>query len=181
MKAHHIVGTYTEELRAAMDLVHMAHPRSIFMGQAVACDGTAMRKTLNHLPPEKLLELPVAEDMQLGMALGMALDGMFPVCIYPRVNFLMLAMNQLVLHLDKLPIYSDYKPRMIIRTAIATDDPLDPGPQHLGNFSYALSQMLQMVEVVDLTEAEQIVPAYSAAIINPWPTMLVERMELYIK
>lgn len=161
-----------------MDLVSMAAPRSIFMGQAVACEGTAMRRTLAHLPPEKLLELPVAEDMQMGMALGMALDGMFPVCIYPRINFLMLAMNQLVLHVDKLPIYSDYGVRMIIRTAIASDDPLDPGPQHLGEFA-GLNQMLEMVEVVRLDTTEQIIPAYTAAMLNPWPSLLIERMELY--
>lgn len=174
-----MADTYFAELCAAMDFVSMASPRSIFIGQAVEYDGTAMRKTLAHLPQDKLLELPVAEDMQMGIAIGMALDGMLPVCIYPRINFLMPAMNQLVLHLDKLPIYSDYKPKVIIRTAIATRDPLDPGPQHLGDFSDALRSILETIEVKRLDCVQDILPAYADALINPWSTLLVEKMELY--
>ena len=36
-------------------------PNAIFMGQAVAVAGTAMRNTLLKVPDEKLLELPVFE------------------------------------------------------------------------------------------------------------------------
>ncbi len=101
------------------------------MGQAVVDAGTAMSTTLQHIPIEKRLELPVAEEMQLGMAIGMSLSGALPICIYPRFNFLLLAVNQLVNHLDKLPLYSTYRPKVLIRTAVATGYPLDPGPQHL--------------------------------------------------
>ena len=45
----------------------------------------------------------------------------------PRINFLLEAISQLVQHLDKIPLYSDYRPKVLIRTAIATPYPLDPG------------------------------------------------------
>jgi hypothetical protein len=52
-----------------------------------------MTTTLTEVPRERLIELPVAEEMQMGMTLGMALAGFVPVSIYPRWNFLLLAMN----------------------------------------------------------------------------------------
>lgn len=157
------------------------HPRAVFMGQAVAQPGTAMSKTLLRVPAEKLVELPVAEDMQMGLAIGAALNGDLPVTLYPRFNFLLLAMSQLVLHLDKLPIYSmgGFNPRVIVRTAIATDDPLDPGPQHLGDFSDVLQGMLRVVRVVVLNHASMIGPGYRDAMEREGSTVLVEHMRSY--
>ncbi len=60
----------------------------MFMGQAVEYAGTAMTNTLKDVPKEQLLEMPVFEDTQMGMTLGLALAGFIPVSIYPRWNFL---------------------------------------------------------------------------------------------
>ncbi len=156
-------------------------PRSIFMGQSVANPGTAMTRTLAGVPKEKLLELPVAEDMQMGLAIGAAINGDLPVCIYPRFNFLLLAMSQLILHLDKLPLYSrgGFRPRVIVRTAVATPTPMDPGPQHLGDYTEVFRAMLETVTVVRLDDAARIVPEYLAAVERHGSTLLVERTELY--
>ena len=51
---------------------------------------------------EKRIELPVFEETQMGMTLGMALNGSVPISIFPRWNFLILATNQIVNHLDKI-------------------------------------------------------------------------------
>lgn len=157
------------------------HPRAIFMGQSVAYPGTAMFRTLEDIPLEKRLELPVAEEMQMGMAIGMSINGDLPICIYPRFNFMLLAMGQLVLHLDKLPIYSNggYKPRVVVRTAVATNKPMDPGPQHLGDYTDALRQMLDTVMVIRLENEYDIVPAYEKAMTRDGSTVLVEMSEKY--
>ena len=52
----------------------------------------------------KKLELPVTEEMQMGMTIGLLMNGYIPVSIFPRWNFMLLAINQLVNHLDKLHI-----------------------------------------------------------------------------
>ena len=92
----------------------------LFLGQAVACAGTAMTNTLKNVDRAKLLEMPVTEDLQMGMSIGMALNGMVPISIYPRWNFLLCAVSQVVSHLDKLSAMSDggYQPKVIIRTGI---------------------------------------------------------------
>ena len=45
-----------------------------FIGQAVEVPGTAMFNTLKDISPKRL-EVPVFEDTQMGMSIGMALTG----------------------------------------------------------------------------------------------------------
>jgi len=90
-------------------------------------------------------------------------------------------MDALVLHLDALPIYSrgGYNPKVIIRTAVATSIPLDPGPQHLGDYSYAIEQMLKTVKVIRLHRTGQIIPEYRRALARPGSSLMIEYTELY--
>jgi pyruvate/2-oxoglutarate/acetoin dehydrogenase E1 component len=156
---------YFDEMCRAMELLAQ-DPRVMFLGQAVACPGTAMSNTLKNVPREKLLELPVAEEMQMGMANGLALGGQVPVSIYPRWNFLLLAVNQIVNHLDKFPLMSNngYRPKVIIRTGIGSVRPLHPQHQHVGDFTEAFRLMCPNIEVIRLEEAGDIVPAYRKAL-----------------
>jgi len=169
---------YFSELCRAMEMLSQ-HPRAVFLGQAVLFEGTAMHKTLKHIDPAKRVEWPVCEDMQLGAAIGASLNGDLPICIYPRINFLLCAMPQLILHLDCISRYSAYRPKVIVRTAIATDQPLDPGVQHVGDFCYPLQSMLKTVAVVRLNRAQDIVPQYKLAMERSGSTLLVELLSQY--
>ena len=99
---------YADELIKAMDFLAQ-NPQTIFLGQAVEYPGTIMSTTLKNISKEKLLEIPVAEEMQLGITNGLALNNFIPVSIFPRWNFLLLAANQLINHLDKLSVMSQGK------------------------------------------------------------------------
>ena len=153
---------------------------AMFIGQAIAYPGTGMTATFAGFSREQLLELPVFENTQLGMAIGMSLAMRRPVvAVYPRINFLMCAMDQLVLHLDALPRYSGYRPRVIIRTAVATPEPLDPGPQHLGDYTVAIRSMLQAVHVERLNRPSVIHQAYQDALEREGSSLLVEYSSMY--
>jgi len=165
-------------MTAAMDLL-AGDPRVIFLGQAVREKGTAMSGTLKNVPMNRRIEMPVAEEMQLGMSIGLALAGFVPVTFYPRFNFLLLAANQLVNHLDKLPLISGYRPKVIIRVGVGSERPLHPGLQHTGDFSDAFRVMLQTIPVVRLDETADIVPAYRHALERNGSTILVEISDLY--
>ncbi len=138
---------------------------TIFIGQAVNCPGTALFNTLKDVPENKRLELPVFEETQLGMSTGLCLTGYRPISIFPRWNFLLCATNQLVNHLDKYPIMSDYKfcPNPIIRTAVGSQNPLFPGYQHVGNMTEGFKKILSNIEIIELRESEEIIPAYKYA------------------
>jgi pyruvate/2-oxoglutarate/acetoin dehydrogenase E1 component len=156
---------YFDELQRAME--HLAKdPRVYFLGQAVACAGTAMSNTVKNIDRSRLLELPVGEEMQLGMTTGLALEGHIPVSIYPRWNFLLLAANQLVNHLDKMSVMSNggYKPKVIIRTSIGSERPLHPQFQHVGDFTEGFRTMCTTVDIIRCDEPEQVFPAYEKAL-----------------
>jgi pyruvate/2-oxoglutarate/acetoin dehydrogenase E1 component len=156
---------YFDELCRAMDCL-ARDPRVMFLGQAVACPGTAMSNTLKNVSKDRLLELPVAEEMQMGMSTGLALAGLVPVSIFPRWNFLLLATNQVVNHLDKLPEMSGgrYRPKVIIRTGIGSERPLHPQHQHVGDFTDAFRRMCRNIEVIRLDEPADVFPAYQKAL-----------------
>jgi pyruvate/2-oxoglutarate/acetoin dehydrogenase E1 component len=156
---------YFEELQKAMSLLS-ENPHTLFIGQAVEYDGTGLYYSLSHIPQEKRLELPVAEYFQTGLANGMAINGIIPVSTYPRWNFLLMGVDQIVNHLDKFTTMSNGKlnPKVIVRVAVGSEYPVDPQCQHKGNFSDAFRSMLQNTEVIELIEPEDIVPAYDKAL-----------------
>jgi len=153
---------YFEELKRSMTWLG-EKPDTIFLGQAVEYPGTGMSNTLTEVEASKKLEMPVCEDLQMGISNGLALTGKVPVSIYPRWNFLLLATNQIVNHLDKFTCMSEYRPKVIIRTSIGSERPLHPQHQHIGDFTDAFSLMLKNVEVIRLDEPDQIFPAYKKA------------------
>jgi pyruvate/2-oxoglutarate/acetoin dehydrogenase E1 component len=138
---------------------------TIFIGQSVEVAGTAMRNTLLNIDDGKLVEMPVDEDFQMGLATGMALTGLIPISIFPRWNFLLLATNQIVNHLDKLKEITQNKNpgKVIIRTGIGSVIPLHPGPQHTGDFTEAFKLMCPNLNIVRLDKTSMIFDEYQKA------------------
>lgn len=149
---------------------------TIFIGQSVLYEGTGLYDTLTEVPAAKKIEFPIAENLQMGACIGMALDGLVPISIYPRWNFLLCATDQIVNHLDKLAAMSGgrYKPKVIIRVAVGSEIPVDPQDQHKGNFSAAFRSMCQNIDILELTEPSMILPAYQQAYSSTRSTILVE-------
>ena len=160
-------------------LMLAAQPKALFLGQNVAYDGNVMFKHLEGVPMEQRLELPVCEELQMGMSTGLALQGILPISIYPRFDFLILALNQLVNHLDKLAYMSrgDYQPKVIIRTKVGSKWPLNAGPQHTQDHTEAVRMMLTTVAVEKITRPEEIIPAYQRTIMRKESTLVVEAID----
>ena len=155
-------------------LMLAADARTLFVGQSVAYDGATMYQTLVGVPMAQRLEMPVIEDFQLGFCLGLSLKGRVPVCIYPRMDFLLLAMNQLVSHLDRFCEMGDFRPKVIVRTRVGPTKPLNAGPQHTGNYTEALDLMLRNIDVVELNHADDVMQCYADALNSPYSTLVVE-------
>ena len=155
---------YFNELKKSMNYLGDKKD-TIFIGQAVEVPGTAMSNTLKDIKKKKLLELPVAEDMQMGMTLGLSMDKNIPISIFPRWNFLLYGMNQLINHIDKFKVMcgKEIIPKLIIRTSIGSQRPLHPQYQHIGDFSEAIQKMCTTIEIIKLREPRDIFPAYKKA------------------
>ena len=173
---------YVEHLVKSMEYL-AEDSRTIFIGQSVMYSGNSIYNTLKTIPDSKKIETPVFEETQMGMSIGLAMDGYVPVTCYPRFDFLLCAVNQLVNHLDKMEemTWGEYKPRVIIRTSIGAKTPLDGGLQHTQDHTEAFKCLLQNVEVVLLEKKEDIYPAYKTALTrnDQKSTLLIEYGEYY--
>ena len=171
---------YSEELTKAMDFL-AKDPRTIFLGQAVEYPGTAMTGTLKNLPKDKLCEMPVAEEMQLGITNGLALNSFIPVSIFPRWNFLLLATNQLINHLDKMNKISsnEFKPFVIVRVMVGAKKPIDAGLQHTQDYSKEIKSMLKFIDVVELKNKKKIFSEYKKAYLKKKSTVFIEYSEKF--
>ena len=101
----------------------------------------------------------------MGMTIGLIMENQFPISIYPRWNFLLLAINQLVNHLDKLNYMTNnsYKSKCIIRTSVGSQRPLHPQCQHIGDYSKSVKLMCPNINIVNLKETNQILKEYKKA------------------
>jgi acetoin:2,6-dichlorophenolindophenol oxidoreductase subunit beta len=148
-------------------------PRVIFVGQSVRYDGAAVFDSLDGVPMERRIEVPVIEDFQMGFCTGLALMGKIPVCIFPRMDFMLLCANQLVNHLDKLPLFG-WHPKVIIRTMVGQKSPLDAGPQHTQDHTEAFKEMLKNIRVWRVRTPEAVEEAYDWAKFTPESILIVE-------
>ena len=171
---------YKDELIRAMDWLGQKD-NTLFLGQATLFSGHAISGTLTEVPDEKLIELPVMEEVQMGMSTGLSLEGYVPITIYPRFNFMMLAINQLVNHMDKMrEMTKDMLiPKVIVRVAVGARKPLDGGSQHTQDFTESIKNMLTDVKVVELLEPEQIFSTFEDAYNRNGSTVVVEWGDFY--
>ena len=171
---------YQENLIRAMDML-AKESNTIFIGQTIVYGGSPMFNSTKNVPKEKKIEMPIFEDTQMGISIGLSLEGFIPISIFPRIDFLIIAANQLVNHLDRVEEMScgRFKPKVIIRALVGSTKPLYPGSQHCQDHTKALKCLLTNVDVVRLTSAVRIVPAYRRALKSERSSILIELMDLY--
>ncbi len=172
------MNEYLKEIQAGMD--NLAELENVvFVGQAVEYIGTAMYYQVKDYPKDKKLEMPVAEEFQMGFCLGLALSGYIPVCIFPRMNFAICAANQIFNHLAKWEDMSSYQPHVIIKTMVGSKAPLDPGHQHKSDFSDGFKALDEnnKINVMKCYTPEDVKKAYQESL-NPGIHMIIEYGDL---
>jgi pyruvate/2-oxoglutarate/acetoin dehydrogenase E1 component len=91
--------SYVEAIREATALEMARDPSVVVFGLDVddpkAIQGTT-RGLVEEFGPPRVFGTPLSEDAMTGAAIGMALAGLRPIHVHIRMDFLMLAMNQLV-------------------------------------------------------------------------------------
>jgi pyruvate/2-oxoglutarate/acetoin dehydrogenase E1 component len=156
-------------------------PDTIFIGQQILFQGNPMSTTLTNVLKSKMIEVPVMEESQMGMSLGMSMAGKFVITFYPRWDFIICATNQLVNHIDKLKLMSggNWDANMIIRLGKGSDKPLDPGHQHKGNYLNQFKELCPNIKFTELTDSTQIESSYVEAYEKKGIHVIVEYPELY--
>jgi pyruvate/2-oxoglutarate/acetoin dehydrogenase E1 component len=154
---------------------------TIFIGQQIVYAGNPMSTTLTEVPTEKMIEVPVMEETQMGMSLGLAIAGKTVISFYPRWDFVISAANQLINHVDKYELMTGKKVNILIRVGKGADVPLDPGHQHKANYINEFKTMCPNIEIHDLKTWQDVELSYKYAIDNGGVHILAEYPELYNK
>lgn len=98
------VLTYAKAINEALDLALARDTRTFVFGQGVD-DPSAMFGTTRGLKEKfggaRVFDTPVAEESMTGVCAGAAMNGMRPVLMHNRPDFILLTFNQLVNHASK--------------------------------------------------------------------------------
>lgn len=101
--------------------------------------------SLKGFPNDRILEMPLAEALMTGVAIGLSLDNWIPILTFERMDFMTLAMDQIVSHLDKISQLSEgiHRPACIIRACVGNKHtPLFTGITHQQDHSKAFMEMV---------------------------------------
>ena len=169
---------YKEALKKSMEM--LAQDKDVrFIGYNISY-GSRVYGSLSNIPISRCLETPVAENLMIGLATGMSLEGYKPVLFFERHDFILNALDGIVNHLDKLEVMShnQFTPRAIIRANIGAKGMLYPGLQHIQDFSEVLKKIVSF-PVISLENSEDVLREYEKAKKFDKNIMFIEKRELY--
>jgi len=170
--------TYKQKLIRAMKDISK-NDKVFFVGYNTRC-GHQFNGTLTGIDKNKLIEMPVAENLIMGVAIGMAIHGFRPIVCIERMDFLWACSDSIINHLARSRDFKWPRLSLIIRTCVGHDEPLDPGPQHKMDYSQIFRQLLMpSVEVISLTKNADIEAIYAHVFWTQQPTMIIEYKKFY--
>ncbi len=171
--------SYKDALKQSMEMI-AKKDNVLFLGYNVF--HSSANGTLKDIPLEKRIELPVAENLMTGLAIGLSLEGYLPVLYFERHDFMLIALDAIANHLDKLKriSYGEYEAPVIIRAVVGSKKPLYPGLTHIQDFTSFFKNLLSF-PIYDPKTSGEVLDAYQKAINSTSPIMIVERKELYDK
>jgi deoxyxylulose-5-phosphate synthase len=168
--------SYKDAMNQVMD--ELGKEGAIFIGYNVA-RGDAMG-TLKTVPKDQKLETPVAENLMSGLAIGMSFEGYTPVLYFERHDFMLVAMDAIGNHIDKIERIShgEYKVPVIIRAVEAFGGPFYSGPTHHQDFTNVLKTLVDF-PVLDPVTGVEVLKAFRGAYQSKRPAIIIERKSRY--
>lgn len=124
---------FVDAVREALEFCMSNDPRVYVMGLGVPDPGAifgstkGLRETFGE---ERVLDMPIAENGMTGIAIGSALAGMRPVLVYQRVEFMLLAVEQIVNQAAKWHYTFNGESRVPLVLRVIMGRGWGQGPQH---------------------------------------------------
>lgn len=125
--------SYKEALKEAM-IEEMDRDEKVFIiGEDIGVYGGSFKVTLGLLEkygPDRIIDTPISENTIIGSAIGAALHGMRPIAEISFIDFITLAMDQIVNEAAKITAFSPglYEVPLVVRTQCGTGKGI--GGQH---------------------------------------------------
>jgi len=173
--------SYPQAINEALFQSMKADNKVIVMGQGVN-DSKRILGTTKGLVEEfgenRIFDTPVAEDGMTGVAIGMAMNGFKVIHNHIRMDFLLLAMNQLINMAAKVKYMYNGAVRvpMVIRATIGKS--WGQGPQHSQSL-YPLFLNIPGIKIVAPVIPQDAKSLLIEAIQDPDPVLFIEHRHLY--
>jgi pyruvate/2-oxoglutarate/acetoin dehydrogenase E1 component len=93
--------SYVQAINEALTQLLVKDDRLLLIGQGVNSPwyvGNTTKGLIDQFGPERIIDTPVSENGMTGVAVGAALAGMHPVLVFPRMDFMYYAMDQIANH-----------------------------------------------------------------------------------
>lgn len=173
--------TFAQAIREGLDNAMDRDPNVILIGEGVP-DPKAIFNTTAGLREKfgarRVFDMPLAENGLTGICIGAALSGMRPVMVHQRIDFALLAIDQLVNNAAKWHYMFDGKASVPLVVRVIVGRGWGQGPQH----SQSLQAMFSLVpglKVVMPTTAYDAKGMLISAIEDNNPVMFIEHRWLH--
>ena len=115
-----------------------------------------------------------------GLAIGMSFEGFIPVLYYERHDFMLVAADAIVNHIDKIERIShgEFKCPVIIRAVTADAGPFYSGITHSQDFTNVFREAVSF-PVEDPVSGMDVLKVFNDAELSGRPVMVVERKSRY--
>jgi pyruvate/2-oxoglutarate/acetoin dehydrogenase E1 component len=172
---------YIEDINATLHQQLAENPSAVVLGEDILDPyGGAFKATrgLSTKYPERVFTTPICEASIVGMAVGMALRGVFPIAELMFGDFITLGIDQIINHAAKFQgMYNDQvKVPMVVRT------PMGGGRGYGPTHSQSLEKMLfgtPLIDVVSPSLFQSYNELFHAAIQRNRPVIMIEDKLLY--
>jgi len=174
-------NTYRAALARAMARAMKSHHNTLILGQGVddfkGLFGTTLG--LKDKYPDRIIETPLAEDSTVGICIGAALNGAYPINTHIRADFGLLVFNQLINHAAKYRYMFGglFEVPMMIRMVIGRS--WGQGAQHSQSLQSLLAHIPGLVVLMP-SSPESIEASYRYAIDEyRGPVVMLEHRLMY--
>ena len=149
--------TFAAAIREGLDQSMEKNARVIVIGEGVP-DPKAIFDTTAGLREKygsrRVFDMPLAENGMTGICIGAALSGFRPVMVHQRIDFALLAMDQLVNTAAKWHYMFDGKATVPLVVRMIVGRGWGQGPQHSQSLQAMFAQVPGMAVEVGKTSAE---------------------------
>lgn len=170
--------SYKEASSASME--HMAKNNAVFIGYNVK-NGNAMG-SLKNISDDLKIETPVAENLMVGLGIGMSFEGYRPVVYFERHDFMLVAADAIGNHLNHIErtSHGEYKCPVVLKTVVADSGPFYSGPTHSQDFTKVFENLLNFPVLIP-QDGNQLLNSYKMASQSSRPVMIVEKKSFFEK
>ena len=173
--------TLVEAVNLALARAMADDPGVVVLGEDVGRDGGVFRATLGLLDkfgPERVIDTPLAENLIAGMAIGMAAEGLRPVCEIQFSGFAYTTLDQILNHAGRMRHRTQGRLScpMVLRTPCGAG--IHP-PEHHSESPDAMFAHIPGIRVVYPSSPKRAYGLLLAAIRDPDPVVFLEPTRLY--